>query len=259
MVDRPSVLPIGNRKDPVTGEGRDIAFLNQTANQISNARPLHEALSHVVDFVTKVITCDSCMVYVLQEDELVLRASKTPHPEVVDRLKMRIGQGITGWVAENRKPVAITEHAYEDFRFKLFNELPEDRFEAFLSVPLVSAGKLVGVINVQNRGRHQYTEREINLTATIGFLVGTEIERARLENDNSAMVEKLETRTFVERARAILQRNLKLKEEDAYRVMQRESQNRNKTMREIAEAVILIEDLKQPFSTARPPSNKTSS
>ena len=45
---------------------------------------------------------------------------------------MKMGEGITGWVAENRQPVAIAERAYEDSRFKFFNELPEDRFEVFL-------------------------------------------------------------------------------------------------------------------------------
>lgn len=257
-LNRSSVLPMGNKSGDSPREDRDLAFLNRTATQISKARPLHEALNHVVDFVSAVVRCDSCMVYILESDELVLRASKTSHPEDIDRLKMKIGQDITGWVAENRKPVVIDERAHADFRFKLFNELPEDRFEAFLSVPLVSASKLVGVINVQNRARHQYSEREINLTATIGFLVGTEIERARLESDNSEMLARLKTRTFVERAKAILQRNLNLREEDAYRMMQRESQDRNKTMREIAEAVILIDELKKPFSASRIRSNKTS-
>ena len=56
--------------------------------------------------------------------------------------EIKIGEGITGWVAENRQPVAVAERAYEDFRFRLFNELPEDRFESFLSVPMVSGGRV---------------------------------------------------------------------------------------------------------------------
>jgi uroporphyrinogen-III synthase len=257
--DRTIVLPIEHKNGNRPGDDQDIAFLSRAANQITSARPLHEALNHVVDFVTKVVTSDSCMIYVLQDDELVLRASKTPHPELVDRMTIKIGQGITGWVAENQQPVVIDEGAYEDSRFKLFNELPEDRFEAFLSVPMVSGGKIIGVINVQNRARHQYSEREIVLTATIGFLVGTEIERVRLDSENSQMLEKLKTRTLVDRAKASLQRSLNLREEDAYRMMQRQSQDRNKTMREIAEAVILIDELKQSVSTSKFRNNRVSS
>ena len=69
-----------------------------------------------------------------------LRASKNAHPDVVDRLKLRVGQGITGWVAEHHEPVAISEKAAQDPRFQFFHELPEDSYEAFLSVPLMSRG-----------------------------------------------------------------------------------------------------------------------
>jgi len=232
-----------NRPD----EGFDVSFLNQTAAQLSAATPLHEVLDEVVKFVTTVVKCDSCMVYVLEGEDLVLRASKNPHSEIVDRLKMKVGQGITGWVAQHLEPVALGECAYWDARFKLFNELPEDRFEAFLSVPVVSGGRVVGVINVQNRTRHQFTEREIKLIATVGFLVGAEIERVRLESENCVLLDRLATRTYLDRAKGNLQRGLKVNEDEAYRMMQRESQDRCKSVKEIAEAVMLSDDLRRRF------------
>jgi FixJ family two-component response regulator len=149
----------------------DIALLNRMANRLSAADPLHQVLNEVVEFIAAVVECDSCMIYVLENEELVLRASKNPHPGQTGRLKMNIGEGITGWVAEHLDTVVVAQSAHEDPRFKFFNELPEDRYEAFLSVPLVSGGKLVGVINLQNRAPHQYTKHETSLVATIGFLV----------------------------------------------------------------------------------------
>ena len=80
----------------------DIDLLHEIGSRIAAADPLHAVLSRVVDFVSTIVQCDSCFVYVLDDDDLVLRASKTPHPDVVDRLKLRVGQGITGWVAEHR-------------------------------------------------------------------------------------------------------------------------------------------------------------
>jgi uroporphyrinogen-III synthase len=220
----------------------DTVLLNKTASRLSAATPLREVLNEVIRFVTAVTQCDSCLIYVLEKDELVLRASKNPNLEVVDRLKMRVGQGITGWVAENLEPVVLAERAYSDDRFKVFNELPEDRFEAFLSVPVVNAGHLVGVINVQNRGRHQYSERDVRLIATIGFLIGAEIERARLESENSLLLDRLATRTFIDRAKGILQRNLQINEDEAYRMIRRESQNKRKSMKEIAEGIMSMDD-----------------
>jgi signal transduction protein with GAF and PtsI domain len=228
----------------------DIDLLHEIGSRIAAADPLHGVLSRVVDFVSTIVQCDSCFVYVLEDDDLVLRASKTPHPDVVDRLKLRVGQGITGWVAEHRTPVAVGSHAFDDPRFKTFNELPEDRYEAFLSVPVLSRGKLVGVINLQHRQPHSHTQREIRLISTIGFLVGAEIETARLEMENSQLSERLETRKVLDRAKGILQRDLGLTEEEAYLTIQRQSRQRRKTKKEIAEAIILTDELRRGKGTS---------
>jgi putative methionine-R-sulfoxide reductase with GAF domain len=205
---------------------------------------LEQVLAEVVDFTTSVLKCDSCFVYVFENDELVLRASKNPHPEAVNRLKLKMGQGITGWVAEHGRPVAVSHNASRDPRFKLFNDLPEDRFEAFLSVPLLSRGRLVGVINLQHRDPHRYTDRQIRLVSAVGLLVGAEIELARLESENSQLSARLETRKIVERAKGIMQRDLKISEEEAYLTLQRESRQRRKSMREVAESILLNDEIR---------------
>jgi len=222
-----------------------IDLIHEIGSRLAAADPLPAVLARVVDFSSSVVQCDSCFVYVLSGDDLVLRASKTPHPEVVDRLTLPVGQGITGWVAEHKEPVAVGSHAFEDPRFQTFNELPEDRYEAFLSVPVLSRGKLVGVINLQHRQVHHHTQREIQLISTIGFLVGAEIESARLEEENQQLFERLETRKVVDRAKGILQRDFGFTEEEAYLAIQRQSRQRRKSKKEIAEAIILAEELRR--------------
>ena len=225
-----------------------IDFLHQIGSRMAAADPLHEVLERIVDFVAAVVKCDSCFVYVLEAKELVLRASKNPHPEVVDRLKLQVGQGITGWVAEHRKPVAVASNASRDSRFQYFNELPEDRYEAFLSVPVICRNKLVGVINLQHRQPHAYSHAEIQLISTIGFLVGAEIEMARLEDENSHLSEELESRKVIERGKGILQRDLRLSEEQAYLMLQKQSRQRRMSMRAVAEAIVLSEEVKRAQS-----------
>jgi uroporphyrinogen-III synthase len=236
-------------------DSSDIVLLRKLAGRMSSAAPLREVLASVVEFVTSVVKCDSCIIYVLEDTDLVLRASKTPRPEVVDRLKLKVGQGITGWVAEHREPVVVSRGAYNDPRFKFFNELPEDRFEAFLSVPLVSGGRLVGVINLQNRLEYSYSAREVSLIATLGFLVGAEVERARLESENLQLSDQLEARKIKERAKGILQRDLQVSEEEAYLMLQRESRSRRKSMKEIAAAVILSDELRRRREPSPAPSS----
>jgi signal transduction protein with GAF and PtsI domain len=163
----------------------------------------------------------------------------------VDRLKLRVGQGITGWVAEHHEPVAISEKAAQDPRFQFFHELPEDSYEAFLSVPLMCRGRVVGAINLQHRRPHVYKRKEIRLISAIGFLVGAEIELARMEEVNSNLTDQLQTRKIVERAKGILQRELGLNEEQAYLALQKQSRQKRKPMKEIAEAIILSADVRE--------------
>ena len=222
-----------------------IDFLHEITSRIAAADSFHTVLGRIVDFVTTVVPCDSCFIYVLEGEKLVLRASKNPHADVIDHLGIKVGQGITGWVAEHREPVALAANASEDPRFKLFKNLPEDRFEALLSMPIQCAGRVVGVMNLQHRDSYQHSTNEVRLISTIGFLVGAEVERARLENENMQLAGRLEARKAVERAKGILQRDMKVGEEEAYRMMQRESRQRRKSMLEIAEAILLGEEIRK--------------
>ncbi len=228
----------------ISVEDSHVDLLHEIGVRLASADGFHEVLGRIVDFASALVKCDACLIYVLEGDELVLRASKNPHPEVVDRLKLRVGQGITGWVAEHKEPVAVAEKAALDPRFQFFNELPEDNYEAFLSVPLLCRGRVVGVINLQHRQHHVYRRREIRLISTIGFLVGAEIEMARLEDANVSLAEQLQTRKIVERAKGILQRDLGLNEEQAYLALQRQSRQKRKAMKEIAEAIVLSDEVR---------------
>jgi uroporphyrinogen-III synthase len=228
----------------ISVEDSHVDVLHEIGVRLGTADGFHEVLARVLEFASGLVRCDSCLIYVLEGDELVLRASKNPHPEVVNRLKLRVGQGITGWVAEHREPVAIPEKAAHDPRFQFFHELPEDSYEAFLSVPLMCRGRVVGVINLQHRQHHAYRRREIRMISAIGFLVGSEIELARLEEANLTLSEQLQTRKIVERAKGILQRDTGLNEEQAYLALQRQSRQKRRPMKEIAEAIVLSDEVR---------------
>src|SRR6202046_3770000 len=238
--------------DSLLIEDSHVEVIHEIGVRLAQADGFHGVLTRVVEFATVLVKCDSCLIYVLEGEELVLRASKNPHPDAVDRLKLRVGQGITGWVAEHKEPVAIPEKAALDPRFQFFHEVPEDSYEAFLSVPLMCRGRVVGVINLQHRQHHVYRNREIRLISTVGFLVGAEIEMARLEDANLNLAEQLQTRKIVERAKGILQRDLGLSEEQAYLTLQKQSRQKRKAMKEIAEAIVLSEEVKGNSPSQKP-------
>jgi uroporphyrinogen-III synthase len=230
--------------DPLTSTPT-LDFLHDVGTRIAAADPLHEVLNRIVEFISDLVSCDSCFIYVLEGGDLVLRASKNPHPEVIDRLTMPIGQGITGWVAEHREPVVLERNASQDNRFRLFSELPEDSFEALLSIPVVSRRRVVSVINVQHKAPHAFEPREIKIISMIGHLVGAAIEMARLENEVIELSDKLAVRKIIERAKGLIQSEYGISEEDAYALIKKQARSRRKSMKEIAEAILVTNDMKR--------------
>jgi uroporphyrinogen-III synthase len=141
---------------------------------------LQEVLQGIVSLIVEFMACDSCLLYLIDSDELVLCASNTPHPAFIGKLRFEMNEGLTGWVARERRLLAISREAYRDPRFKSFRELPEDTFEAFLSAPVIARNRVVGVINVQHRLPHQHTGSEMELLTTVGEQVGCLLVVARM-------------------------------------------------------------------------------
>ena len=235
--------------DPLAS-GIALDFLHDVGTRIAAADPVHEVLDQIVEFVSDLVSYDSCFIYVLEGSDLVLRVSKNPHPDEVDRLSMHLGQGIAGWVAEQREPVVLERHASQDSRFRSFAELPEDTYEALLSIPVISRGRVVSVITVQHKEPRAYAPREVKMISTIGHLVGAAIEMARLENEVSELSDKLKVRKLIERAKGIVQSEYGISEEEAYSLIKKQARSRRKSMKEIAEAILVTNDIKRNQKTA---------
>ena len=161
---------------------REVEVLHRISQSISSTLDLESVLTHIVEVVVEVTKADSCLLYLVSEnrDELVLRSSKNPHPTLIGRAALGLGEGITGWVAQEQVPVVIPRNASDDPRFKFFHNLPEDRYQAFVSLPIVTKGNVIGVINVQHKRTKRYQDAELALLSTIANQVGGAIENARL-------------------------------------------------------------------------------
>jgi uroporphyrinogen-III synthase len=229
-----------------------VTLLHRVSNIVSSERSLDEMLGEIIGLTVQVTQCDACLVYLIEEQtgDIVLRASQVPHAADLGTLRMAMGEGVTGWVVEHKSVVALPSSAAADNRFKRFSALVEDTYEAFLSVPLISGGDMVGAINVHHREAHPHTPEEIGLITFIGEQMGGAISRAVLADENARLLEEtqemkrqLETRKLVERAKGILQSRYKLTEEEAYLRLRNESRRLRRPMRDLAEAIILAEDL----------------
>ena len=133
---------------------------------------LDDVLQAIVNLVRDFLACDSCLIYLVENEELVLFASSDQNIGSIGKVRLRLNEGLTGWVARERRLLAISREAYSDSRFKFFKDLPQDTFEAFLSVPIISQGHVVGVINVQNREARVHSGDDMEMLSTIGEQVG---------------------------------------------------------------------------------------
>jgi signal transduction protein with GAF and PtsI domain len=238
--------------NPTEPSTYQVALLHRISSIVSSELTLDEMLGEIVGLTAQVTDCDACLVYLLEPEtgEIVLRASQVPHGAELGTLRMKMGEGVTGWVAEHKSVVALAANASLDHRFKRFQALVEDTYEAFLSVPLISGGDIIGVVNVHHRESHEHTPEEIALLTFVGEQMGGALAKSRLAEENARLIEEtqemkrqLETRKLVERAKGILQQRQGLTEEEAYLRLRNESRRLRRPMRELAEAIILAEDL----------------
>ena len=234
-----------------------VSLLHKISAIVSSERTVDEMLGEVVGLTVQVTDCDACLVYLIDHinNEIVLRASQVPHAHEIGHLSIQMGEGVTGWVVEHKSVVALSANASSDYRFKRFDPLVEDTYEAFCSVPLISAGEVVGVINCHHREKHEHTAEEVSLLTFIGEQMGGALGRSRLLDENARLFEEtqemkrqLETRKMVERAKGILQFKFNLTEEEAYLRLRNESRRLRRPMRDLAEAIILSEDLSRKTS-----------
>jgi GAF domain-containing protein len=182
--------------------GSQVALLHRISSIVSSGLDLEKILRELVDMIMTVSNADACLVYLLEPatQEIVLCASHLPHTAEIGNLRLKMGEGITGWVAQHQSVVALPNHAAADSRFKSFVGLPEDTFEAFLSVPLIADGDLIGVINVHHKAPHPHTPEEVALVTFIGEQMGGALAKGRLTELSQSAVKRMETLAAVARA-----------------------------------------------------------
>jgi signal transduction protein with GAF and PtsI domain len=150
---------------------QQLRLLQKISRFLVREMKLQDALDSVVSLVVEFMECDSCLLYLLDNRELVLRASNRPSA-VGKNVKLTMNEGLTGWVAREKRLLAISREAFRDSRFKFFSDLPEDTYEAFLSAPVISRRGVEGVINVQHRDPHAHTGIEMELLTSVGEQLG---------------------------------------------------------------------------------------
>lgn len=177
-----------------TPRERELEILKLISSAVNSSLEIKGVLKKIVEVTVRATQCDSCLIYLFnsEENRLVLSASKNPHPDMIGSVSLKMGEGITGWVAANRKSVVIEKEAGKDPRFKFVPGLPEDKYQAFLSYPIIFKDELVGVMNVQYKKAKKHQPAILSLLETISNQVGGAIVNARLFQEVKEKAETIE-------------------------------------------------------------------
>jgi len=185
------------------GESRQL--LELIASMVSTL-DLGRLLRYVADVCKELTGCHGVLVYLWDEDRerLVVRAAVEGYEKWIGRFTLALGEGLTGWTALTRQPGIIKDAATDDPRFKYVPELNDDRFQSYLTMPVVTPNqRLLGVITMHTVAPHEFGDNDLLIMETLSALIAAAVENAQLYGDQTRQVQVLHS--LAEASQAIVQ------------------------------------------------------
>jgi signal transduction protein with GAF and PtsI domain len=228
---------------------KQIEALSKVANLIASGTYLDELLRLVVHVTAEAMNSkiSSLMLLDQEKKELVIKATQSVSEAYNKKPNIKLGEGIAGLVAQQNKPVCVLD-LKEEPRYLNRDIARKESLYSLACVPLAVKGKVIGVLNCYTSRKHNFTKIELDILTALANQAAIAIENAELALRAHSAEEALMTRKLVERAKEILSQEANILPSEAYRLIQKQSMDSRKTMRDIAEAIILTRDLKEKKS-----------
>ncbi|MEW6101932.1 MAG: GAF and ANTAR domain-containing protein [Candidatus Omnitrophota bacterium] len=225
---------------------KQIEALSKVANLITSGFYLEELLRLIVHVTAEIMNSkiSSLMLLDPEKKELVVRATQSISEAYNKKPNLKSGEGIAGIVAKENKAVTVLD-VKEDARYLNRDIAKKEGLCSLASVPLAVKGRVIGVLNCYTSKKHKFTKHELDLLAALANQAAIAIENAELDLRARSAEEALTTRKLIERAKDILSQEANILPSEAYRLIQKQSMDSRKSMREIAEAIILAKDTKE--------------
>jgi GAF domain-containing protein len=224
---------------------KQIEALSKVANLITSGLYLEELLRLVVNVTAEIMNSKICSLMLLNPDrkELIIRATQSVSEAYNKKPNVKLGEGIAGTVAQENKPICVLD-VKEDSRYVNRDIAKKEGLVSLASVPLAVKGRVIGVLNCYTSKKHKFTKPELGLLTALANQAAIAIENAELDLRARSAEEALTTRKLIERAKDILSQEANILPSEAYRLIQKQSMDSRKSMREIAEAVIMAKEIK---------------
>jgi GAF domain-containing protein len=229
---------------------KQIEVLSKVANLITSGMYLEELLRLIVSVTAEIMNSKICSLMLFDQDkkELVVKATQSISEAYNKKPNIKLGEGIAGEVALNNKPIIVLD-LKKDARYLNQDIAKKEGLSSLASIPMAVKGRVIGVLNCYTSKKHEFTKAELGLLTVLANQAAIAIENAELDLRARSAEEALTTRKVVERARDILSQEVNVLPSEAYRLIQKQSMDSRKSMREVAEAIILAKDVrsKKPY------------
>ena len=214
--------------------------LSKISKAISSDLYLEDILRLIVVVTAEVMKSKVCSLWLLDERDnaLKIRATQAMSEEYLKERSLKMGEGVVGYVAVENRPIMIF-NVLKEPRYKEKELARKEGLISMLSVPMCVKDKVIGVINCYTSHPHKFTKSEVEVFTTVANQAAIAIENAGLIMKAKIIEDELISRKVVERAKGILMKEQNLTEEEAFRRLQKKSMDLRKSMREIAEAILL--------------------
>jgi len=223
---------------------KTIEALSLISKAITSDHYIEDILRLIVIVTAKVMNSEVCSLWLLDEKSktLSIRATQSIDSDYIKERSLKLGEGVVGYVAQHNKPYVVM-NVLEESRFKEKDLAKKMGLVSMLSVPMSVKDRVVGVINCYTSVSHKFTETEKNLFTAVANQAAVAIYNTELMVRTTVIQEELEARKLVERAKDVLMRKRDMTGEQAHRWIQKRSMDSRKSMRAVAEAVLLSEEL----------------
>jgi signal transduction protein with GAF and PtsI domain len=223
-----------------------IEALSKISKAITSDLYLEDILKLIVTVTAEVMGSKICSLMLIdgKTGEIAIRATQSICEEYNRKPPLKIGEGISGKVAKENRPAVIYDVTNEK-EYKYKDIANKEGLKSLLCVPLAVGGKVIGVINLYTTKPHRFTKNEINILTAVANQAAIVIDRTQLMVESKVVKEELEARKYIERAKGVLMREEGLSEDGAFRKIQKFAMDNRKSMRDVAEAILMANDMKK--------------
>ncbi|OGF48782.1 MAG: histidine kinase [Candidatus Firestonebacteria bacterium GWA2_43_8] len=222
---------------------KHLKAVSEISRAITSNLYLEDILRLIVTVTAEVMNSKICSLLLLDENkkELVIRATQSISEAYNRKPNIKLGEGIAGRVALDQKPIVIAD-VRTNPNYLNHDVAKKEGLVSLLAVPMLVKGKTIGVFNLYTSKPHDFTQKEIDILTSVASQAAIAIENAELLVKTKVVEEELAERKLVEKAKSLLIKRTGLSEEEAYKKIQRRSMDSRKSMKDVAEAIILASD-----------------